>query len=739
MKKIDPETTRRILDAADIVEVVSDFVSLKRRGVNYIGLCPFHSERTPSFSVSKSRGICKCFSCGKGGSPVNFLMELESMSYQEALRWLARKYNIEIKEREETEQERQATQERESLLAVNDWAMRFFQKYMLDTPEGRNIGKSYFQERGLNDRSLETFHLGFSPERGNLLLKEAQDQGFSDDLLVKAGLCARRGEDGQGELYDRFRGRVIYPVFTLSGRVVAFGGRTLRSDKQVAKYVNSPETVIYSKSRELYGLYQARQAITRQDKCILVEGYMDVISMYQRGVENVVASSGTSLTDGQIRLIHRFTHNVTVVYDADAAGIKASLRGIDMLLAQGMNVKTLRLPPGEDPDSYAQSHSKEEIEEYFREHETDFIRFKMDILLADGAKNDPVLRAQAITSILKSVAVIPDLITRQTYLDECSRQLEMDQKILARQLAVYIAGNLEEADKQERLRTQTTWQTPAAGSQHTVQQPFSQTTATEQTASGTANVLPENTHVTYLRKYERELLRYALRYGMVTLCDALDDNGDTVPMSVLEYIEGELNADSIEWQDGANGKLWNAIHELVPEWQKDEFKRAEEVDNKVADMAREERDKIRENCCNMQQIDKAEKLLQAKLEQFTAELRTVQAKQFLVMRLISHPDNEVRHLATILSDDKYVLSKVHTKYGKVETEEDRLISLVPRSVYELKNAILNCTINDVQARLRQQTSDGTETAKVLEELMELNRLKADFAKYLGDRTITPRR
>lgn len=332
MKRINPETVQRILDTAQIVDVVSDFVSLKRSGSGYKGLCPFHNERTPSFSVSPSKNICKCFSCGKGGSPVNFIMEMEQMSFNEALRYLANKYHIEIAEEEMTAEQQEAESKRASMFAINDFAAKHFATNMMEHPDGRAIGLSYFRSRGINETMVKRFGLGYALDKGDDLLTAATRKGFNTKYLVETGLAVKRDN---GDLYDRFKGRVIYPVHTVSGKVVAFGGRTLRTDKTVAKYVNSPESDIYHKNRELYGLFQAKHAISRLDKCILVEGYMDVISMHQRGIENVVASSGTSLTEGQIRLIHRFTGNVTLVYDADPAGIKASLRGIGMLLAEG--------------------------------------------------------------------------------------------------------------------------------------------------------------------------------------------------------------------------------------------------------------------------------------------------------------------------------------------------------------------------------------------------------------------
>ena len=348
---IDKETVDKILDAADIVDVVSDFVHLRRRGSNYVGLCPFHNEKTPSFSVSRSKGICKCFSCGKGGSPVNFIMEHEQMSYYEALKYLAKKYNIEVKERELTDEEKQAQSERENMLLVNDFALKNFEDNLFNTDEGRSVGLSYFYEREFTDSTIKKFHLGYSMEGRSELYNAIKKNGYNPTYAIESGLCIK-GEHG---VYDRFKGRVMFPVLNIAGKVIAFGGRTLKKDP--AKYVNSPESIIYKKKNELYGLYQAKQAIVKKDKCFLVEGYTDVLSMHQAGIENVVASSGTSLTEGQIRLIHRFTDNITVLYDGDSAGIKASLRGIDLLLAEGLNVKVLLLPDGDDPDSFAKKHN----------------------------------------------------------------------------------------------------------------------------------------------------------------------------------------------------------------------------------------------------------------------------------------------------------------------------------------------------------------------------------------------
>ena len=404
---IDRRTVDKILDAADIVDVVSDFVHLRKRGANYIGLCPFHNEKTPSFSVSRAKGICKCFSCGKGGSPVNFIMEHEQMSYYEALKYLAKKYNIEVVEKELTDKEKQEQSERENLLATNEFAMMQFEKNLFETNDGRNIGLSYFYERGFNDDIIKKFHLGYSMEANDALCNTIKKNGYNIQNAIHTGLCIQNGE----RIYDRFKGRVMFPVLNISGKVIAFGGRTLHPERDKAKYVNSPESIIYKKSNELYGLYQAKKAITKNDKCFLVEGYTDVLSMHQAGIENVVASSGTSLTEGQIRMIHRFTNDITVLYDGDSAGIRASLRGIDMLLSEGLNVKVLLLPDGDDPDSFAKKHNATEFQEFIAKNETDFIIFKTTILL-QGLEDDPFKKAEAINDIIKSISVIPNIILR---------------------------------------------------------------------------------------------------------------------------------------------------------------------------------------------------------------------------------------------------------------------------------------------------------------------------------------
>ena len=509
---IDRETVQRIIDTANIVEVVSDFVHLRRRGANYVGLCPFHSERTPSFSVSPSKGLCKCFSCGKGGSVIGFLMEHEQLTYVEALRWLAKKYHIEIEEHELTDDERREMNDRQAMMAVNDFALAHFEKNLADTADGRDIGLSYFRGRGINDWAIKRFHLGYSLDRRDDLFRAALDAGHKEKYLVDTGLCIHTDK---GSYYDRFKARVMFPVFTISGKVVAFGGRTLRKDKEVAKYVNSPESTIYSKSRELYGLYQAKQAIVKKDRCILVEGYMDVISMHQRGVENVVASSGTSLTQGQIRLIHRFTENVTVIYDSDAAGIKASLRGIDLLLAEGLNIKVLLLPDGDDPDSFAQSHTAEEVEKYISENEVDFIKFKMNILLAD-CSDDPIKRSKVLASILKSIANIPDEITRSIYIKECAIRFEIEEAVMLRHVNVEIASMKESNARQVRrdsaIKSIDNPPVPPESAQESENVETGSRDNTENPGVRQAVSSPEDLpHATTLAPQERTLLQIVLR------------------------------------------------------------------------------------------------------------------------------------------------------------------------------------------------------------------------------------
>ena len=513
------------MDAANIVDVVSEFVTLRKAGVNYKGLCPFHNEKTPSFVVSPSKGYCHCFSCGKGGNAVGFIMEHEQMTYPEALRWLAKKYNIEIHERELTDEEKREESERESLFIVNDWALRYFQDNLFKTERGQAIGLQYFRSRGFRDDTINRFQLGYALPERDALAKTALAKGFKEEYLIATGLCYRR-EDGR--LQDRYAGRVIFPVHTVTGRVVAFGGRILENNKKLAKYVNSPESLIYHKSNELYGIYQAKHAITKQDRCYLVEGYIDVTSMNQSGVENVVASSGTSLTTGQIRLIHRFTNNITVLYDGDAAGIHASIRGIDMLLAEGMNVKVLLLPDGDDPDSFAQKHTAQEFRDYIEQHQTDFIEFKTNLLLR--GVTDPVKRSEAISSIVKSVSVIQDQITRATYLTECAHRLGMNESTLINTANQFIRDEIEEKRKEQR-REEAKTESPI--------KPLQPLPAMQQQPS-----------VEYM------LMQLVVRHGQEVLYKGIETaDGDKIDLSVSQYISYDLGADNLRFKNDLYNKM----------------------------------------------------------------------------------------------------------------------------------------------------------------------------------------
>ena len=447
---IPQDTVNRILDTAQIVDVVGDFVTLKKRGANYTACCPFHNEKTPSFSVSPSKGIYKCFGCGKSGTAVGFVMEHESLSYVEALKYLAKKYHIEVVEKEESAEDIAKRQKNESLLLVSEYAGRFFQE-SLKTTEGQNIAYQYFRSRGLEDATIEKYCLGWAPLNRKALTEAAREAGYKEEFLIETGLAIKYDD---GRIGGRFYDRVMFPIHSVSGRIIAFGGRTLRTDKSVAKYVNSPETEIYVKSRSLYGIYFAKSEISRKDKCILVEGYLDVLSMHQLGITNVVASSGTSLTVEQIRLIHKFTDNVTIIYDGDGAGIHAALRGIDLVLKEGMNVKIVLLPDGQDPDDFARRHSLEEVEDYIARNERDFIGFKSDLLL-DQAGNDPLKKAQLINDVADSVALMPDPVKRAVYVRSCAEKFGIDEQILTERISRkrkdMIIADQKQAERQRAL------------------------------------------------------------------------------------------------------------------------------------------------------------------------------------------------------------------------------------------------------------------------------------------------
>ena len=539
---IDRSTVDKIYAAANIVEVVSDFVSLKKKGINYQACCPFHNEKTPSFVVSPAKGVFKCFGCGKGGNAVTFVMEHEGMSYVEALKYVAKKYDIEVQERELSPEEVRRNDDRESMMIVNGYATDWFRKTLTNTDEGRNIGLSYFRERGFSDATIEKFRLGYCPTSGDAFTQAALAAGYKEEFLIGTGLSGKRESDGQ--YYDRFFGRVIFPVHSVSGRVVAFGGRTLRTDKKVAKYINSPESEIYHKSNVLYGLFFAKKAIAQEDNCILVEGYTDVISMHQSGVENVVASSGTSLTTEQIRLIGRFTRNVTVIYDGDAAGIHASLRGIDMILREGMNVRVVPLPDGEDPDSFARSHSAAQVREYIRTNEEDFIAFKTRSLLT-GSEHDPIKRAELISDIVASIAEVPDPIMRSLYTKETAAKMGMDFQLLTSEVARKRISHGSDEQTRTFIRNQ---QGQQRYEQHRIE------TLTDMHGISAGSSMDE---------LEKELVKYLIKYGHRNF--KYKEGKTFIELNVASIIINDLEANGLTFRNPQYRALYDTYVELYNE------------------------------------------------------------------------------------------------------------------------------------------------------------------------------
>ena len=525
---IDRDTIDKILEATNIVDVVSEFVTLRKAGINYKGLCPFHDDKTPSFMVSPTKGICHCFACGKGGNAVNFLMEHEQISYPDALRWLAKKYNIEIRERELSAEEKQQASDRESMFIVNEWAKNYFVDILKKNPDGQAIGLQYFRSRGIRDDIIEKFKLGYALSRRDSLSKAAVAAGYKEDYLVKTGLCYRKDN---GELVDRYAGRVIFPWFSVAGKVNAFGGRLLdsRTKGVQQKYVNSPESDIFHKERELYGLYQAKRDIAKQDHVFMVEGYTDVIAMHQCGICNVVANSGTALSVHQIKALRRFTPNITLLYDGDEAGIHAAMRGTDMLLAEGMNVKVLLLPDGDDPDSFSRKHTAEEFRKYIETNQSDFIRFKSDVMLR--GVNDPIKRSEAITSIVRSISVIPNQITRDTYIHECSDRLRINEQTLINTMNSFIRGDIDAAQKEQEREAQR--QAAAASA--------SSSTATSSTATSSTAEPPASDN-----PIEPLLVKLILQHGGdIIYKDVKTADGENIDLTVAQFIDYDLSQDNL--------------------------------------------------------------------------------------------------------------------------------------------------------------------------------------------------
>ncbi len=699
---IDRQTVERILDAAQIYDVVSDFVALKKKGSDYRGLCPFHEDRTPSFSVSPGRNICKCFACGEGGSPVHFIMKLENLSYPEALKYLAKKYNIEVQERELSDEEKQQQSERESLFILNDFARNYFVQTLYNTPEGKNVGLSYFRERGFREDIVKKFQLGYCLEQRTAFADEAEKNGFKQEYLLQTGLVYRKDD---GTISDRFWGRVMFPIHTLSGRVVAFGGRVLRKSDKLAKYVNSPESLIYHKSDHLYGIYFAKQAIAKHNRCYLVEGYTDVISMHQAGIENVVASSGTALTEGQIKLIQRLSENITVLYDGDAAGIKAALRGIDLLLKAGMKVKVALLPDGDDPDSFARKHNATALLAYLSEHETDFIRFKAQVLLSE-AGNDPIKKAELISDVANSISLIPDGILRSVYVRECTSLLNVDEAALVAEISKQQQINAEvqrkadnakarrQADDDHRRMLGAPLPPPPATddvplppegdfppppTDYPLVSPVSEATPLSSVQTKQSPLYP----------FERNVAYYLVRYAHKPLIyskegEVVEDN-----MQVAEYVQYDLERDEME--------LVTPVFRTI---------------------------------------------LQESLEHLADEKFNPQ------QYFLRHTDPEVSGIAADLLFDRYELSKIHLRqYGENVTVEEtplaevqNLINTVPRVVTELKNehVLQNLKKLKTQLALAQEQGDNDKIVQLMQEISRLGEIRRFLAKHLGERIVMKR-
>lgn len=670
---IDHITIGRIQDAAQIVEVVSDFVTLRRRGVNYVGLCPFHDDRTPSFYVSPSKNICKCFACGEGGSPIHFVMKHEQLSYYESLKYLARKYNIEVVEKEFTDEEKQAQSDRESMFILNEYARDYFVKILHTHPEGKAVGLTYFRERGFRDDIIRKFQLGYSLEQRDAFSAEAQKNGYKRDYLLKTGLSA--GGEYNRPLVDRFRGRVLFPVHTLSGKVVAFGGRILKKVENTGKYVNSPESEIYSKSNELYGIYFAKSAIVKQDKCFLVEGYTDVISMHQAGIENVVASSGTALTHGQIRMIHRFSENITLLYDGDAAGIKAALRGIDLLLEDGMNVKVVLLPEGEDPDSFAKKQNAEDFNRYISDNEVDFIRFKTQLLLEEVG-DDPIKRAGLISNVVESIALIPNTITRSVYIQDCSQLLDIPERVLIGEINKIRRRNYEKKKKQKDKEAS-----------YSEKQEIGVATRSE-TGWKFSSGNPYD-------KYELEILRYIIRYGNTPIYKKFEKHKRKEGKAVIEE---ELLVE-----------VGPGVTEFV-----------------LFDL---ERDKIAfSNDLYRQVFEEAVDHLED--ASFDSGRYFLSHPDPEISKLASELMSDRYHLSKIHS--KILGEEVGARDSRL-SEENQLNSYVPRATTELKNAYILHKIKEIREEMK--TGDPDKNLSLIVELKQLQEIKKVLSKELGERII----
>jgi len=672
---IDKATIERVIETANsnIVDIIGDFVSLKKRGSNYIGCCPFHNEKTGSFTVSPAKGFYKCFGCGKGGNAVSFVMEHDHMTFPEAIKFLGSKMGIDVIDVEPTPEMQQVRNDRESMMALNDFAKEYFIRNLWENEEGRSVGLSYFRSRGFRDDIIRKFDLGYSLQARTALASAAKAASFKDEYLAKTGLVSY-GDNGWHS--DKFFGRVMFPIHSVSGKVVAFGGRVMVTDKKVAKYLNSPESELYVKSDIVYGIYHAKAEIIKQDMCYLVEGYTDVISMHQAGIANVVASSGTSLTTNQIRLIQRFTNNITVLYDGDNAGIKASLRGIDMILAQGMTVKVLLLPDGEDPDSFARSHSAEEYIKYIDDNKTDFIRFKAQ-LLYDEAKNDPLKKSRLINDIIESISVIEDKVLRSLYVKECSKLLDIEEETLYGTLEQKLVSDVikardEQIKRDSVARYEAMRQQVQTAENAPVDMQYNMPPAINVQSPDMAQHYAEKLINPYAEE-ERAILRYFVRY-----VDKILFRGSSDETTVGEFVVKALEEDNIKSVD----PLFNKIMSIYTE--------------------SEDRSMVSQSS------------------------------------FINSSDPEVSSLAVDLVNTRYTLSKIHSRYSVVVPEDEQLDTFVIRVLNELRLKIVIRKLEQLSIELRTAEQSGeTEDNinKLLEELMRWNRVKAEYSKHLGVRTV----
>ncbi len=691
---IDQATVDRILDAAQIVDVVSDFVTLRKRGVNYVGLCPFHDDRTPSFSVSPARNICKCFACGKGGNPVHFIMEHEQVTYVEALKYLAKKYGIEVKERELSTEERQAQNDRESAFIVNQFARDYYHDLLLHHPDGRSIGMAYFRNRGFRDDIIEKFQLGYALQQRDAFPKAALAKGFNEKFLTSfetqvrvngreetvikgTGICYKRDD---GQLVDRYAGRVIFPWISLSGKVIAFGGRLLDSrTKGVAqKYVNSPDAEIFHKERELYGIFQAKKAIVKEDCVYMVEGYTDVISMHQCGVENVVANSGTALSKYQINILHRFTDNIVLLYDGDEAGIHAATRSAEMLLQEGMTVKVCLLPDGDDPDSFARKHTAQEYRQFIADHATDYIRFKTNLLLMQAGA-DPLKRAEAIREVTKAIAIIPEDIMRDVFIKEAADMLGIEEK----RMVGYVAEQRQKNRAAEEKRGAAAVQ-PAVPSDE-LEMPASEVPDAppmpDLPPMGESSVQPTAIDPQLAKRlfmYEQAIMQLVVRYGEKKMCDMTDEGGNLVPVSVIDFVSATLEQDDMT----LSNPMFREMLKQAVEHQHD--------------------------------------------PDFCAE-----------RYFINHPATAISQMALELVSERYQLSKYHFKNQTVVTDEYRLQELTVEIAISYKYAIINEQLKEVMRLLQDPVvaADEVKCAQTIQRYTELREIQAELAKRLGERVV----